>query len=85
MDREVDAALLCVIRYKPKGKGTGGDMKGASKLEPFAYWKLDRKMLNRRSDKSASASKGLSKLIAGANSGALRGAKAKRASKRQRV
>lgn len=34
-------------------------MKGSSKVEPYAYWPLDRKMLNRRAGKTAEAKKGL--------------------------
>ena len=33
--------------------------KGTNKLEPFAYWPLDRKMLNRRAAKRKDAKKGL--------------------------
>ena len=33
-------------RFKAK-KGAAGDTKGSSKLEPYAYWPLDRKLLNR--------------------------------------
>jgi len=34
-------------------------VKGSSKVEPYAYWPLDRKMLNRRAGKTAEAKKGL--------------------------
>eukprot|EP00873_Tetraselmis_striata_P019446 jgi/Tetstr1/439710/TSEL_028129.t1 len=64
-------------RFKPKRKGTGGDMKASGKVEPYAYWPLDKKMLNRRSAKQATAKKGLDKVLAG--SAAPRGNKAKRA------
>ena len=50
-------------------------MKGSSKVEPYAYWPLDRKMLNRRAGKKASAAKGLSRLVQGAKKGAAAGAK----------
>ena len=33
--------------------------KGTKKLEPFAYWPMDRKMLNRRAAKRKDAKKGL--------------------------
>ena len=41
-------------------KGNGkGDMKREGKLDPYAYWPLDPKMMNRRSGKKAAARKGL--------------------------
>lgn len=61
-----------------KAKKAGGDVKGKSKVEPFAYWKMDRKMLNKRAHKRTSASKGLSSVVGGARAGAAKGAKAKR-------
>jgi hypothetical protein len=66
-------------RFKAKKEGTGGDVKGGSKVEPYAYWQMDRKMLNRRRGKQATASKGLAGVVGGAKSGALKGAKARRA------
>jgi ribosomal RNA-processing protein 12 len=45
-----------------KGKG-GGDARGKKKLEPFAYWPLDPKMLNRREGKRADARKGMSDVL----------------------
>lgn len=66
-----------VRRFKAK-KGAAGDTKGASKVEPYAYWPLDRKLLNRRADKRADASKGLHRVVKGAKGGVKRGAKAKR-------
>ncbi|GAB4822579.1 hypothetical protein N2152v2_009625 [Parachlorella kessleri] len=66
-------------RFRAKKKGTGGDVKGSSGVEPYAYWPLDRKMLNRRQQKSKGAQKGLEKIIAAAKDGAAKGRKAKRA------
>eukprot|EP00210_Caulerpa_lentillifera_P001742 g1672.t1 len=37
-------------RFKSK-KGAGGDAKGKSRFEPFAYWKFDRRLLNKRRGK----------------------------------
>jgi ribosomal RNA-processing protein 12 len=74
-------------RFRPKAAGTAGDVKGRSSVDPYAYWSFDKKMLNRRRGKQAAASKGLSGVVAGAQAGALKGAKAKRAAqaaKRQR-
>jgi ribosomal RNA-processing protein 12 len=63
-------------RFKAK---TGGDMKGKSKVEPYAYWPLDRRMLNKkRKGKQAQASKGLANIVKGAKAGAAKGRKAKR-------
>ena len=64
-------------RFKAR-KGAKGDTKGASKVEPYAYWPLDRKMLNRRAGKQAAAKKGLQRVVKAAKSGAVKGHKAKR-------
>lgn len=66
-------------RYKSKHKGKvgGGDAKGNSKHEPFAYWPLDKRLTNRRPDKQAAAKSGLASIVKGAKAG-LKGAKAKR-------
>lgn len=47
-------------------------------MEPYAYWPLDRKMLNRRAGKQAAAKKGLERVVKAAKSGAVKGHKAKR-------
>jgi ribosomal RNA-processing protein 12 len=65
-------------RFKPKKGGTGGDSKGSNGVEPYAYWQLDRRMLNRRRGKQAGASKQLGSLVKAAQAGAAKGAKAKR-------
>ncbi|KAK9818389.1 hypothetical protein WJX72_011834 [[Myrmecia] bisecta] len=65
-----------------KAKGTGGDVKGSSKVEPYAYWPLDRKMLNRRPSKKAAAQKGLENIVGAAKAGAKQGRKGH---KRQRT
>ena len=69
-------------RFAAKKRGAGGDVKGTSKVEPYAYWPLDRKMLNRRTAKKAQASKGLANIVQAAKSGAEQGRKAKRQKKR---
>ncbi|GLC60588.1 hypothetical protein PLESTB_001631100 [Pleodorina starrii] len=61
-----------------KAKGAAGDVKGKAKVEPYAYWSLDRRMLNRRRGKQAAASDKLASIVAGAKEGAAKGAKAKR-------
>jgi ribosomal RNA-processing protein 12 len=67
-------------RYKANkaNKASGGDAKGSSKVEPYAYWPLDRNMLNRRAQKTRVAKKGLDKVVKAAKEGAARGLKAKR-------
>ena len=40
-----------------------GDMKVKDKLEPYAYWPLDRKLLNRREELKAAARKGMAKVM----------------------
>ena len=69
--------LLGHDRFKSKGKA-GGDQKGSSRVEPYAYWPLDRKMLNRRPSKRKDAQEGLDQMVRAAKSGAARGNKAKR-------
>lgn len=59
-------------------KGAGGDVKGSSKVEPYAYWPLDRKMLNKRPGKKLQARKGLAGIVQAAQTGAAKGRKAKR-------
>ena len=66
-----------MYRFKAK-KNAGGDLRGNSAVEPYAYWPLDRKMLNRRQGKRADAEKGLKRVIGAARAGAAKGRKAKR-------
>lgn len=65
-------------RFKSKKKGTGGDVKGNSKVEPYAYWPLDRRLMNRRVQKTRSAKAGLDSVVSAAKEGAAKGRKAKR-------
>ncbi|XP_006843867.2 RRP12-like protein [Amborella trichopoda] len=44
-------------------KKASGDLKKKGKLEPYAYWPLDRKMLNTREEKRAVARKGLANVM----------------------
>lgn len=55
-----------VVRNK-KGSKSGG--KGGA-VEPYAYWPLDRKMLNRRPTKARVAAGGLEKVVAAGRAGA---------------
>ena len=63
---------------RPHYLHTGGDVKGSAKVEPYAYWPLDRRLMNRRQQKSKGAKKGLDKIVAAAKEGAAKGQKAKR-------
>ena len=46
-------------------------------MEPYAYWPLDPKLLNRRPSKKASAKEGLAKVVRSAKqSGIMHGRKA---------
>lgn len=44
-------------------KKAKGDLKRKNKLEPYAYWPLDRKLLNRREESKAIARKGMSAVM----------------------
>ena len=65
-----------VVRSK-KG-GTKSGKSGASSVEPYAYWPLDRKMLNRRPTKARVAAGGLEKVVAAGRAGARAARDAKR-------
>ena len=64
--------------YRAK-KGAKGDVQGKSrKLEPYAYWPLDPKLLNRRASKKATAKDGLARVVRNAKSAGIQhGQKAK--------
>jgi hypothetical protein len=58
-------------RFRATKGGAGGDVKRAgSAVEPYAYWSLDRNMLNRRRSKQRGASGGLAGVVRGAEKGA---------------
>ncbi|KAK6131765.1 LOW QUALITY PROTEIN: hypothetical protein DH2020_034461 [Rehmannia glutinosa] len=44
-------------------KKAGGDLKRKDKLEPYAYWPLDRKMMSRRPEHRAAARKGMASVV----------------------
>ncbi|KAG9443732.1 hypothetical protein H6P81_015072 [Aristolochia fimbriata] len=46
-----------------KSKRARGDLKKKGKLEPYAYWPLDRKMLSRREEHKATARKGMASVV----------------------
>jgi hypothetical protein len=66
---------------KFKAKKADGDTKGGNKVEPYAYWKLDRNLLNTRSQKRRSAKAKLGGSVSVA--GPARGAKARKKFRRE--
>jgi ribosomal RNA-processing protein 12 len=44
-------------------KKASGDLKRKDKLEPYAYWPLDRKMVSRRPEQRAAARKGMASVV----------------------
>ena len=44
-------------------KKAGGDLRRKNKLEPYAYWPLDRKMMSRRPEHRAAARKGMASVV----------------------
>ena len=44
-------------------KKASGDVKRKGKLEPYAYWPLDRKMMSRRPEQRAAARKGMASVV----------------------
>ena len=44
-------------------KKAAGDVKRKDKLEPYAYWPLDRKMMSRRPEHRAAARKGMASVV----------------------
>lgn len=44
-------------------KKAGGDVNRKDKLEPYAYWPLDRKMMSRRPQHRAAARKGMASVV----------------------
>jgi ribosomal RNA-processing protein 12 len=70
-------------RYKAKKGAQGDRMNGA--LEPYAYWQLDPRMLNRRPSKRAKAGAGLAKVVRNTGQiGIMTGQKAKDAKQRKK-
>lgn len=57
-----DSAWSYTGKEYTSGKA-GGDFKKKDKLEPYAYWPLDRKLLNRRSEHKAVARKGMASVM----------------------
>lgn len=63
---------------KFKAKKASGDEQGGSKVEPYAYWRFDKNMLNTRAGKNQRAKSQLGRVVKG---GVVRGQKAKKVHK----
>jgi ribosomal RNA-processing protein 12 len=49
--------------FRPGKKGTGGDASRAGGVQPYAYWPMDAKLLNRRAGRRRDAARGLDKVV----------------------
>lgn len=49
--------------FEYASKKAGGDVKRKDKLEPYAYWPLDRKLMSRRPEHRAAARKGMASVV----------------------
>uniref|UniRef100_A0A453PTG7 Uncharacterized protein n=1 Tax=Aegilops tauschii subsp. strangulata TaxID=200361 RepID=A0A453PTG7_AEGTS len=61
--RKVASTGWSYTGHEYTSKKAGGDLKKKDKMEPYAYWPLDRKLLNRRSDRKQSARKGMASVM----------------------
>ncbi|CAN6239235.1 unnamed protein product [Urochloa humidicola] len=61
--RKTSSSGWAYTGHEYTSKKAGGDLKKKDKMEPYAYWPLDRKLLNRRSDRKASARKGMTSVM----------------------
>lgn len=61
--RKTSSSGWAYTGHEYTSKKAGGDLKKKDKMEPYAYWPLDRKLLNRRSDRKASARKGMASVM----------------------
>lgn len=61
--RKMSSSGWAYTGHEYTSKKAGGDLKKKDKMDPYAYWPLDRKLLNRRSDRKASARKGMASVM----------------------
>lgn len=61
--RKTSSSGWAYTGHEYTSKKAAGDLTKKDKMEPYAYWPLDRKLLNRRSDRKASARKGMSSVM----------------------
>jgi ribosomal RNA-processing protein 12 len=61
--KTVDSGGWAYTGSEYSSKKAGGDVKRKDKLEPYAYWPLDRKMMSRRPEHRAAARKGMAGVV----------------------
>ncbi|KAL9659403.1 hypothetical protein QQ045_024209 [Rhodiola kirilowii] len=61
--RKVSESSKSYVGSEYASKKAGGDLKKKDKLEPYAYWPLDRKMLSRKEEHSAAAKRGMASVV----------------------
>ncbi|GJM87049.1 hypothetical protein PR202_ga02966 [Eleusine coracana subsp. coracana] len=61
--RKTSSSGWAYTGHEYTSKKAGGDLTKKDKMEPYAYWPLDHKLLNRRSDRKASARKGMASVM----------------------
>lgn len=74
--RASDPGQLSGAKYK--AKKASGDNQGGNRVEPFAYWRFDKNMLNTRANKNQRAKSQLGSMV---KTGVVRGNKAKKSRK----
>ena len=74
--RATDPGQHSAAKYK--AKKASGDNQGGNKVEPYAYWRFDKNMLNTRAGKNQRAKSQLGGMV---KSSVVRGSKAKKARK----
>ncbi|KAL9681670.1 hypothetical protein QQ045_013457 [Rhodiola kirilowii] len=61
--RKVSDLSKSYVGREYASKKAGGDLKKKDKLEPYAYWPLDRKMLSRKEEHSSAAKRGMASVV----------------------
>lgn len=74
--RATDPGQHSAAKYK--AKKASGDNQGGNQVEPYAYWRFDKNMLNTRTGKNQRAKSQLGSMV---KTGVVRGNKAKKARK----
>uniref|UniRef100_A0A7N0UJ95 RRP12-like protein n=1 Tax=Kalanchoe fedtschenkoi TaxID=63787 RepID=A0A7N0UJ95_KALFE len=61
--RKLSESSRSYVGSEYASKKAGGDLKKKDKLEPYAYWPLDRKMLSRKGEQYAAAKRGMASVV----------------------
>lgn len=61
--RKVSESSKSYVGSEYASKKAGGDLKKKDKLEPYAYWPLDRKMLSHKQEHSTAAKRGMASVV----------------------